>query len=398
MAIGRGELQTISYIQESVYGTTPGTPTMLELWHNTESLRPVRNPFESARSLGDRQIGDVRMGRKSGSGDIVSELCYSNFDNWLMALIGHPIATGWPTPFAQISKATISATEDPTSDGGTVADSAAGFGTISAGDYITMSGWTTTAVANNATWYVVTASASSLTVQPTYTGQTPLASKTAGDTVVINEVVRIANGTSEQSFTVELRYNDLTRFHIYRGLVVDTGAFTVPPNGISTVTWGLLAKNYTETATTLDATPTAATQYSPFDGLSGTYLEGGAAVDVMTALSFNVANNYMMTEALGSDEAGEAIARKFRCDGSVTYYKEDDTISAKFYGETESMIQFTLSDPDSNQYRITFPRVKYTSCEEGKGDDGPIMTKMNWMSIRYSPNSALNKTIYIDKL
>lgn len=397
MAIGRGELQTISYIKESSYGTTPGTPTMLELWHNTESLRPVRSPFESARSLGDRQIGDVRMGRKSGSGDIVSELCYGNFDDWLMALIGHSISTGWPTAFTQIAASTISFSADATSDGGTIADSATGLAAISVGDYIEVAG-VTTETGNNAIWYVTAASSSSVTVQPSYTGQTALADKTAGDSVTIDQVVRIENGTTEQSFTVELRYTDLARYHIYRGVVVDTGAFTVPPNGIATINWGLLAKNYEATGTTLDAAPTAATLYSPFDGLSGSYMEGAAAVTVMTALNFNVANNYLMTESLGSDEAGEAIARKFRCDGSVTYYKEDDTISQKFYNETESMIQFTLSDPDSNQYRITFPRVKYTSCEEGKGDDGPIMSRMNWMGLRYSPNAELNKTLYIDKL
>jgi hypothetical protein len=88
--------------------------------------------------VGDRQIGDVRMGRKSGSGDIVSELCYANFDNWLMALIGHDISTGWPTAFTQISASTISFAADTGSDGGTIADSGLGLGSISVGDYITV--------------------------------------------------------------------------------------------------------------------------------------------------------------------------------------------------------------------------------------------------------------------
>jgi hypothetical protein len=397
MSIGRGELQTISYILESSYGTTPGTPNMLELWHNTESMRPVRNPFESARSLGDRQIGDVRMGRKSGQGDIVSELCFANFDDWLMALIGYDISTDWPTPFSQVAASTISFAADSGSDGGTITDSGSGLGSISVGDFVEVAG-VTVETDNNAIWYVTSASAGSIDVQPCYTGQAAMADKTAGDSVTIDQVVRITNDTNEQSFTTELRYNDLTRFHIYRGVVVDTGAVTVPPNGISTITWGLLSKNYEETATTLDAAPTAASQYSPFDGLSGTYLEGGTAVTVMTGLDFNIANNYMLTESLGSDEAGEAIARKFRIDGSVSYYKEDDTISAKFYNETESSLVFTLTDPESNQYRFTFPRVKYTSCEEGKGDDGPIISRMNWMALRYAPNQELLKMMYIDKL
>jgi hypothetical protein len=394
MAIGRGELQQISYVEEATYGTTPGTPSMLELWHNTEGLRPVRNPFESGRSLGDRQIGDVRMGRKSGAGDILSELTYANFDQWLMALICYDIATGWPTPFSQIAAATISATAG-SDDGGTVDDSGSGLGTVSVGDTIEMAGWTTTGVDNNAIWKVTVASAASITVVPCTTGQAALATKVAGDPVTIDQVKRVENGIEEQFFTTELRYVDLTRFHIYRGCVIDTGALTVPPNGIVTMNWGLLAKNYEETATTLDAAPDPATEYSPFDGLSGTYNEGGSAVTAMTGLNLNVANNYMLTEALGSDEAGEAIARKFRVDGSASYYKEDDTMSAKFYNETESSIVFTLTDADANQYRVTLPTIKYTSLEEGKGDDGPIISRMNFMAIR---DDATQKMLYIDQL
>jgi hypothetical protein len=393
MVIARGELQDISYIEEATYGTTPGTPSMLELWHNTESLRPVRNPFESGRALGDRQIGDVRMGRKSGAGDIVSELTYTNFDNWLMALIGYDIATGWPTPFSQIAAATISTTADAGGDGGTIDDSGSGLGSVVVGDFVVCAGFTN--AENNAIWYVTVASAASITVVPCYTSQDAMVTESAGASVTIDEVKRIANGTEEQWFTVELRYDDITRYHIYRGVVIDTGGLTVPPNGIVTMNWGLLAKNYEETATTLDAAPDPATALSPFDGLSGTYQEGGSAVTTMTGINLNIANNFMLTEALGSDEAGEAIARKFRLDGSVSYYKEDDTISTKFYNETETALIFTLTDPDSNSFRLTLPRVKYTSLEEGKGDDGPIISTLNYQPIKHALTGSM---FFIDQV
>lgn len=393
MAIARGELQSISYVEETSYGVTPGTPAMLELWHNTEGLRPVRAPFESGRSLGDRQIADVRMGRKSGQGDILSELTYENFDDWLMALIGYDISTDWPTPFSQIAAATISATADAGGDGGTIDDSGSGLGSVAVGDFILTAGFTNGA--NNAIWKVTVASAASITVVPCYVGQSALVDESAGASVTIDEVKRIANGTTEQSFTVEVRYTDITRYHIYRGVIADTGALTVPPNGIVTQNWGTVAKNYEETATTLDASPTAAGDYSPFDGLSGTYEEAGGSIDVMTGVSLNIANNTMLTESLGSDEAGEAIPRKFRVDGSVSYYKEDDTLSAKFYGETESSIIFTLSDPDGNQMRFTIPRIKYTSLEEGKGDDGPIISRMNYQSLKHEETGSM---LFIDQV
>jgi hypothetical protein len=157
--------------------------------------------------------------------------------------------------------------------------------------------------------------------------------------------------------------------------------------------WGLLAKNYEESGTSL-GTPTVPTAYSPFDGLSGTYNEAAVANSLMTGIGLNINNNITLTEALGSDEAGEAIPRKFRVDGNISFYKEDDTISAKFYGETESSLQFTLTDPDSNSYTVHLPRVKYTGAEEGKGDDGPIISRMNFMAIRHGLNL---KTIFIER-
>ena len=388
MTIARGELQKAAYVAETVYGTTPGTPSMLELWHNTESLRPVRQPFESGRSLGDRQLADVRMGRKSGSGDITSELTYANFEDFLVALLGSP---GVTTTFSEISAATIAAAADANHDGGTFDDSGSGLATVTAGDVVVITGFTATE--NNAKWYVTTASAASISVSPMYVGQTAMTTEGENNTITINAVISIVNGAEEDRFSLELLYPDITTYHVYTGVMLNTGALTVPPNGIVTMNWGLLAKAYEEDVTSL-GTPAIPTAYAPFDGLSGTYSEGGAANSLMTGISLNINNNIMLTEALGSDEAGEAIPRKFRADGNISFYKEDDTISAKFYGETESSLVFTLTDPDANSYTVYLPRVKYTGAEEGKGDDGPIISRMNFMVYRH-PVSL--KTIMIEK-
>ena len=388
MTIARGELQQVAYVAESTYKTTPGSPTMLELWHNTESMRPVRQPFESGRSLGDRQLADVRMGRKSGAGEITSELTYANFDDFLAAAIGH---AGFPTAFTEISGLTFAVTEDTTHGGGIIADSGSGMSDVTAGDVIVTAGFTE--AGNNGKFLVLTAAAGSLSVAPLYTGQTAMVTEAEGDSVTINEVVAISNGTVEDSFSLELLYPDITRYHTYLGTMINTAALTVPPNGIVTANWGLLAAAYDEAGTSL-GTPTVPTQYSPFDGLSGPYLEGGTANSLMTGLSLNVNNNSQLTEALGSDEAAEAIPRKFRCDGNISFYKEDDTISAKFFAETESSIVFTLTDPDSNSYTVYLPRIKYTGAEEGKGDDGPIVSRMNYMVIRDLYNL---KSIVIEK-
>lgn len=83
-----GSRHSMGYILESVYGTTPATPAFKYLRHNTTSLNLNKNAFQSNELRADRQIADFRHGTRSGAGNVVGELSYGTYDDFLEAALG----------------------------------------------------------------------------------------------------------------------------------------------------------------------------------------------------------------------------------------------------------------------------------------------------------------------
>lgn len=87
MAQSQGSRHSISYVVESTFGTTPGTPAMIELPNTGTTLKATKDTFVSSTIRNDRQIKDMRHGVKQIGGDINFELSYGDFDTWLEAAL-----------------------------------------------------------------------------------------------------------------------------------------------------------------------------------------------------------------------------------------------------------------------------------------------------------------------
>ena len=367
MATGSGEREALTLVKEVTPGTLPTTPTMTPFWHNSESINPVRGSFESGRSLGDRQVSDFRLGRKSGAGDVVSELVYENFD---MAWEGLLCTTQEAAPFTPIGPATTISFTGTTQ---TVADSGSGLGDLAVGDFIYISG--AAEGENNGAFKVLTASAASITVE----GSKIIDEGTSASITI--EQCDFTNDVTLNTYSIQKHYLDLSIADHYLGCAFNSGAMTIPANGITTMNWNILAMNYLADQTP-ETTLATLDEYRPFTGLTGTYNEAGDATAIMTAFSCNFENNTMHTEPLGTDIAGEVILRKFRASGSVSFYFQDADMMTKFWAETITQFVVTLTDPDGNEYVVGFPRVALTSGSRPKSDDGPLVEQFNWSALR----------------
>lgn len=80
MAFATGSRHGTSYVVESTYGTTPGTPTMLSFRHTSNSVNLVKDAFASNEIRSDRQIIDHRHGLKRVTGSLGYELSYGALD------------------------------------------------------------------------------------------------------------------------------------------------------------------------------------------------------------------------------------------------------------------------------------------------------------------------------
>lgn len=87
MAVGVSNRAQLTYITETVWGTTPGAGSMQIMRYTGESIDNQFNFTESAEIIADRMTTDIiRVGAQAG-GDVNIELSYGAYDVWLEAAL-----------------------------------------------------------------------------------------------------------------------------------------------------------------------------------------------------------------------------------------------------------------------------------------------------------------------
>jgi hypothetical protein len=89
-----GSERTLSYVAESTFGVTPGTPSMKYVRAlSGAKFDLARSTFTSNEITPTRQVKFLTYGNRSGSGDIPFELSYGSFDDFIEATLGGTWAT-----------------------------------------------------------------------------------------------------------------------------------------------------------------------------------------------------------------------------------------------------------------------------------------------------------------
>lgn len=84
-----GSNATLSYVAETVFGTTPATPTTKYIRAKTGAKFDLkRDTFSSKEMSATRQVMGLTYGNRSGSGDLPFEFSYGSFDDFLEAVMG----------------------------------------------------------------------------------------------------------------------------------------------------------------------------------------------------------------------------------------------------------------------------------------------------------------------
>lgn len=76
----QGSRSSLSYVVESTFGTTPATPTLIQLPINTHGLKMNKTAIEGQEIRSDRMPRHVRHGTRAVSGPIVAEMRRGDFD------------------------------------------------------------------------------------------------------------------------------------------------------------------------------------------------------------------------------------------------------------------------------------------------------------------------------
>lgn len=199
--------------------------------------------------------------------------------------------------------------------------------------------------------------------------------------------------TTRHYFTLIRNFSDLSSngYFIYRGCEFNQLQLTIAANAVITGKLSVvgssqeIASNLTGLGTVTTSAPTTT---EVIDSFSGTINEGGSPIAVVTELTLTLANGIEPRFVVGSANTIFPSIGDSALTGQVTAYFEDATLVNKFINETESSIDFTLTDSAGNDLKITIPRVVYTGGQPDVSDSGPVMLTLPFQALLDSTTST----------
>lgn len=94
MAFAQGSRAGLVYVVESSFGTTPGSPSMIDLPLNSHSLNLSKTPIESAEIRSDRQTAIYRHGNKRVQGELAVDFRADAYDDFLESAFFNAFTAG----------------------------------------------------------------------------------------------------------------------------------------------------------------------------------------------------------------------------------------------------------------------------------------------------------------
>jgi hypothetical protein len=188
-------------------------------------------------------------------------------------------------------------------------------------------------------------------------------------------------GTTKRSFTLERKFADIGQYIRYKGCVAGSMSLSVQPDAMVTGSFSFVGKGQsTDQAIITGATYNPATTTSPFDSFSGTISEGGSPIAIVTGIDLSLDNGAEASFVIGSDTTPCITLDRSNLTGTLTAQFEDEVLLNKFIDETESSLEFTLTDGTNSQTWL-MPRIKYTGGSVPVSGGGLITISLPFQAI-----------------
>ena len=205
----------------------------------------------------------------------------------------------------------------------------------------------------------------------------------------------IQNGITMIPYSIEKGFPNGNHYQIYTGMYANTLSLNLQAN--SQVTGSIEFIGMDQEVRTTPASSVAKTEPISgglFDSFTGDIKEGGVSIGTITSMSLTITNGLTPTFVLMNDAVKEVIDGRCMVEGSLSVYFENATLYNKFVNDTESSIEFTLTDPASSPDGYTFllPRVKYTGADMPVSDEGPVTVTMPFKALQHATNGTIKIT------
>ncbi len=383
MAAESGSNVSLTYIPEVTRGTTPGAPQMISLRAQSRNINPSKNLLTSGELRADRLSGVARHGFRSVVGTVGFELTPSDQDTWIEACLGGTWAavTGTAT-------ATITTTQSTR----TYSRAAGSFVTdgFLPGDYVIIAGLVNSA--SNGRKTIATVAATTITtVEAIGANETSVA---AVSVLYIGK--RLLVGTTLRTFTIERRFLGVTQFQTYTGVAVNNMSLNIQPENVVSGSYDLIGMNFGAfSGTSLDATPTAASTTSPYDGFIGALHENNLVVGLVTGVTLQVNNGRALQPVLFTTGSPDVFDGTAEVTGTATVLFQDAVMVNKFINETTSSLNLRMDDLAGSAFmRMSVPSLIYTGGDMDPPQNGPVTLNMPF---RANPDSVTGTNLIFQR-
>lgn len=374
MADAQGIYKTLAYKKQVSKGTAAsGTGGQL-LRRETATFNTAKATYSGNEITSHQQHTGDKHGIKTINGSVSGVLSAGTYTS----LIGSILRKD-PAATSAISSLTLTVTG---SGPYTVTRSAGDFltGGIKIGDIVRLSGANLDAANVGKNLLVTGVTDVALTVlvvnESAMTAESSKASSTV--TVVGKKTWAPATGHTNDYYTIEEYFSDITRSHTYSDVQFGQADIGLPGTGNATV--GLTAVGISDSPTGAQVltTPTAETSSEILAAANGMILVNGTRQLAVTGLNVSINSNVAAGEAtIGSNTISDLVKGTIMVSGSFTAIFQDDTLSAFFDAETaHSIIAVVTENDDADADFVTFvlPRCKILSADKDDGKKQIVRT------------------------
>lgn len=345
----------IAYRKETTYGVLPANDaTAKKLRRQSFGLKLGKDSIRSNEIRKDRGRAPSRHAMRKVDGPIGGELSLGTYADFIGSACMRLFAA--VASLSALTNVTAAATAPQfvRAAGSWITDG------LRVGMTIRMTGWTTTATANNSKNFTIIAlTATDMTVAET------VVAKAAGDSVVVSIPGKVTyqplTGHVDESYAFETWASNAAQSLRYLGNKVSSIDIGLPPNDKASINIAFMGQDRVKSTTQYFTAATAAGTAQMQTGLSGRIYVNGSPVVILTDLQIKLSLDPETKGVVGSNITPDVFLGSLGVDGSFSVLWKDGVFDDYFDLETEVPIVIQLLDSSgtaSDFMNITMPRVK----------------------------------------
>lgn len=363
MTIATGVKKRLAYKKESTWGVLAGAAAGKQLRRVSSTFNLSKESYESNEQRIDYQVADFRHGVRSATGSINGELSAGTYSDFLGSILARSFTAVTPTSTGSVTIASGSGNYTITRSTGSYLTDGIRVGMIVRFTGLNTSNNNVNLLVTNVTATVITIVVVNGSTLVTETVASGAAYTVPGKTTYVPQT-----GHTDDSYTFEEFFTDITQSEVYTGCKVSSMAFSVPASGFVTTDIGFSGKDLFQTGNTAYFTsPTALGTSGVLASVNGVLLVDGVSAGIVTSADFTIERSLENTMAVGSNSLVDLVTGRIRVTGNMSTYFTGPGF--RDYYKDESIISLVLvvssgTAGNADFVTIVLPKVKVNTAEK----------------------------------